>query len=102
MFTLKSFSFALCCFASWFYLVSPTLAQINSPDNPNYQQNEYSSMTGPGGLNPLDLIHRVNMGTSRTSEQFQRDNQQNLDNAATDFKRQQQELWQNQQQTDSD
>lgn len=102
MFTFKSLSLTLCCFASWFYLLSPALAQIDSTDNPNYQQNEYNSMTGPGGLNPLDLIHRVNMGTSRTSEQFQSDSQQNLDNAATDFKRQQQQLWENQQQADSD
>mgnify|MGYP005844546573 CR=1 FL=1 len=99
MFTLKPLSLTLCCCVSWFYLLSPALAQVNSTDNPNYQQSEYNSLTGPAGLNPLDLIHRANFGTSRTSDQFQSDSQQNLDNAATDFKRQQQELWENQQQT---
>jgi len=102
MFTPKSLSLTLFCLTSWFYLLSPALAQVNSPDTPNYQQNEQDSLSGPGGINPMDLIHRANMSTSRNPEQFQSDSQNQIDDAASEFKRQQQEHFQNQTQTQTE
>ena len=102
MFTTKSLCFSLFCLSCWLCFLSPSLGQINSEDSANYQSNEYDSMTSPGGLNPLDLIHRANMGTSRSSQEFQSDTQEKLDNAASDFKLQQQELLQNPSQPQSE
>ena len=42
-------------------------------------------------FNPLDLIHRANLSTGRSTEEFSQESQQNLNNAADEFKRQQQE-----------
>lgn len=62
----------------------------------NYQPNEYDTLNGTSGLNPMELIHRARLGTSRTSQEFQEDSSENLNNAADDFKRQQQELLEHQ------
>jgi len=102
MFTTKSLSVSLFCLSCWLCFLSPSLAQINSEDSANYQSNEYDSTNSPGGLNPLDLIHRANMGTLRSSQEFQSDTEEKLDNAASDFKLQQQELLQNPSQTQSE
>ena len=102
MFTIKSLSLTLFCLTSWFYLLSPAVAQVNSTDTtPDYQSNEYDALTGPGGINPMDLIHRASMSTSRNQEQFQSDSQNQINDAASEFKRQQQEHFQNQTQTEA-
>jgi len=102
MFTIKSLSLTLFCLTSWFYLLFPAVAQVNSTDTPDFQQNEYDSLTGPGGINPMDLIHRANMSTSRNQEEFQSDSQNQIDDAASEFKRQQQEHFQNQNQIETE
>jgi hypothetical protein len=102
MFTIKSLSLTLFFLTSWFYLLSPAVAQVNSTDTPDFQPNEYDALTGPGGINPMDLIHRANMSTSRNQEEFQSDSQNQIDDAASEFKRQQQEHFQNQTQTQTE
>lgn len=94
--SLKSLSVSLLCLASWLYLVAPSQAQFNNSDGANFQPNEYDTLTGPSGLNPMDFIHRANFGTMRDSQQFQNDTNQQINDAAADFKRQQQEQLQNQ------
>lgn len=103
MFTIKSLSLTLFCLTSWFYLLSPAVAQVNSTDTPpDFQSNEYDALTGPGGINPMDLIHRANMSTSRNQEQFQSDSQDQINDAASEFKRQQQEHFPNQNQNQTE
>lgn len=64
---------------------------LNEPTN--YQSNEYDPTLGPGGsFDPMDLIHRATMGPSRNPSQFNEDTQKNISNAAEDFKKQQQQL----------
>ena len=75
--------------------VKPAIAQQTNPQDPSpYQENEYDSMGGStfgNSFNPLDLIHRANLSTGRNTEEFSEESQQNLNNAADQFKRQQQE-----------
>lgn len=82
-----------------------TLAQSTNPSTlGNSPTNEASATEGDspinspvrGSLNPLDLIHQSNLGRSRGMGEFKQDSLQNINNAATDFKRQQQELLQQQ------
>ena len=91
----KPLSLSILCIASWLYLASPSLAQKNlEPVNDGYQSNEYDAMTGTAGaagLNPMNIIHRANLGGFRDPREFQDETQRNLDDAAADFKRQQQE-----------
>ena len=62
----------------------------------SFPSNERDSFSGGSDLNPFDLIHNARLGNSRSIEEFNEDSQQNLDDAAADFKRQQQELLLNQ------
>ena len=75
--------------------VKPAIAQQTNPQDPApYQENEYDSMGSSSfgnSFNPLDLIHRANLSTDRSTEEFSEESQQNLNNAADQFKRQQQE-----------
>lgn len=79
-------------------LITPCLAQVNpnSTNTDSFQSNEYDPATGSSGLNPLDLIHRATMGNIRSPEEFREDSNENINNAANDFKQQQQELLNNQ------
>jgi len=81
-------------------LAQLTLAQsLNEQDN--FQSNEVDSFGGStfggGSLNPLDLIHRANLSNGRSVDEFNQDSSENLNDAATDFKRKQQEMLLNQQ-----
>lgn len=75
-------------------LNSATFAQSGA-DNEGYQSNEKStSFGGTSGdidINPLDLIHRIQQGNRRSTEEFNEESQGQLDNSATDFKRLQQQ-----------
>ena len=85
------------------FLPQPAWTQsVNSPNpnNPSYQPNEYGSgsMGANGaGFDPFQLIHRANLSNSRNMEEFNQDSQTNIQNAAENFKRQQQEMLLNQQ-----
>lgn len=66
----------------------------NSVTNPDtYQTNERSTTGSQFGesFNPLDLIHNMNFRRSRDGSEFQEDTQNNLNNAADEFKRMQRE-----------
>ncbi|MEO0928208.1 MAG: hypothetical protein AAFY63_20310 [Cyanobacteria bacterium J06643_13] len=70
-------------------------------DSQGYQSNEKDSTYGdtPGGLNPLDLMHRAQQLNGRSAEEFNEESQSQLDNSATDFKRLQQQRILEQQQS---
>lgn len=73
-----------------------TLAQsASSQDLPqSYQTNEKGSLSGSFGndFNPFDLIHNARFANGRSNEEFDSDSNQNIDDAALEFKRQQQQL----------
>lgn len=75
-------------------------AQITNSQNSEvkYQSNEQSSTDNSslGSFNPLDLIHNANLRRSRDAGQFEEDTNTNLNQAADDFKRLQQQRMQNQ------
>ena len=58
------------------------------------QAQERDPLTGSnnGGFNPLDLIHRANLGSLRTYEEFSAEQRTNLNSAADDFRKQQLEM----------
>ncbi len=77
-------------------LPQPSLAQLDkNPADPkdqfNDQQNNdpFSSRSQNNGLNPLDLMHRAQLGTLRNPDQFDSDQRDNLNDAAAQFHRQQ-------------
>ena len=80
-------------------LILPAQAQLFNDDPQsvdNLPTNEIDSLTGGGGsFNPLELIHRANLNNKRNSATFILDTEQNLNDAAADFRRQQQQLWNN-------
>ncbi len=74
-----------------------------SPANPNkddgYQTNEQNSTTGStfgSSFNPFDIIHNATFRRSRDAAEFSEDTQQNLNTAAQEFKRLQQEKFKQQ------
>lgn len=74
-----------------------TLAQTSpsQQDLPqSYQTNEKGSLSGSFGndFNPFDLIHNARFANGRSNEEFDSDSNQNIDDAALEFKRQQQQL----------
>ena len=54
-----------------------------------FQDNEKSPLYGEG-INPMDLIHNANLLNSRSASDFAEDTDKNLNQAADDFKREQQ------------
>ncbi|PSO68361.1 MAG: hypothetical protein BRC38_01510 [Cyanobacteria bacterium QH_6_48_35] len=52
---------------------------------------------GGGSFNPIDLMHRANLGNERSMGEYMNDQQESLSEESTDFRRQQQQLMQNQQ-----
>ena len=75
--------------ASWAQATYPT--QL---DEFKTQAQERDPLTGSnnGGFNPLDLIHRANLGSLRTYEEFSAEQRTNLNSAADDFRKQQLEM----------
>ncbi|MBE9168560.1 hypothetical protein IQ238_13915 [Pleurocapsales cyanobacterium LEGE 06147] len=95
-----SLGFAL---ALIFGLDRATLAQSQTPENDGYQSNEQDALFGnsSSGLNPLELMHRVNMMNRRGMDEFNNDSQINIQNSAEEFKRLQQERFRQQEQSSS-
>lgn len=79
---------------------SSTLAQV---DDQGYQSNEKDSLYGdaPGGLNPLDLIHRSQQLGGRSAAEFEEESRGQINNSASDFKRLQQQRLLEQQQSET-
>ncbi|MGK7876485.1 MAG: hypothetical protein AB4426_25280 [Xenococcaceae cyanobacterium] len=79
-----------------------TLAQSTNPqESDGYQSSEYDSLSGTStfgnSFNPIDLIHRANLGPGRSAADFSSDLDRNINEAAAEFKRLQQERLLNQQ-----
>jgi hypothetical protein len=77
---------------STFFLISSlnqaSFAQVtNNQNSDGYQQNEQDSFGGQGGFNPFNLIHNANLGISRSMGEFKQETEQNLNDAAAEFKR---------------
>lgn len=80
---------------------SLAVAQSNA-DDLGYQSNEKDSTYGdaPGGLNPLDLMHRAQQLNGRSATEFYQESQVQINDSANDFKRlQQQRILEQQQQS---
>lgn len=78
--------------------LSPAFSQTSLDQEepyPSTERDTFSSELGDG-LNPLDLIHRSNFSRSRSLEEYRIDQQQDLDSAASEFRQQQQQLFQEQ------
>ncbi|AFZ43084.1 hypothetical protein PCC7418_0869 [Halothece sp. PCC 7418] len=58
---------------------------------PSSERDTFSSDLGEG-ISPLDLIHRSNLSRSRSLEEYRIEQQQNLNDAASQFRQQQQQL----------
>ena len=74
----------------------------SSADDLGYQSNEKDPTYGdaPGGLNPLDLMHRAQQLGGRSAAEFNQESQVQINNSANDFKRlQQQRILEQQQPT---
>lgn len=81
------------------FLVQPTWAEeettqeVNqveleeSRDEFDYTQGDYDQP-----INPLELIHRANLGNGRSMNDYRQEQQQNFNDAAAAFRAQQQEL----------
>jgi hypothetical protein len=81
------------------FTVQPSLAQLNQvdsfPGGGNSDQNTDPFSRNSGDFNMFDLIHRANFGTINWSSEQQN---QELDSAAAEFKKRQQQRIQGQQQ----
>ncbi|MBW4574344.1 MAG: hypothetical protein KME08_03580 [Aphanothece sp. CMT-3BRIN-NPC111] len=74
-------------------LPQPSLAQSaypSSSDNLNEgNNNPFSSRYDDSGFSPLDMIHRAQLGTLRSFDEFNSEQSESLNNAADEFRRQQ-------------
>ena len=74
----------------------------SSAEELGYQSNEKDPTYGdaPGGLNPLDLMHRAQQLNGRSAAEFNQESEAQINNSANDFKRlQQQRILEQQQPT---
>ncbi|MDB9313919.1 hypothetical protein PN462_12470 [Spirulina sp. CS-785/01] len=80
------------------FLASASLAQTpHNSTNEGFQRNERDSLfEGENGLNPLDIMHRVNMGNKPSMGEFRQQTDRNLNEASEEFRRQQLQLLQQQ------
>ena len=78
---------------------SVAVAQSNA-DDLGYQSNEKDPTYGdaPGGLNPMDLMHRAQQLNGRSAAEFYQESQVQINDSANDFKRLQQQRLEQQQQ----
>lgn len=74
-------------------------AQNNVDAAENSQSNEVNPMDGNNGLDPMQLIHNMNLANDRSMDEFSQDSNNVINGAANDFKQQQQLLWQQRQQS---
>ena len=65
----------------------------SSAEELGYQSNEKDPTYGdaPGGLNPLDLMHRAQQLNGRSAAEFNQESEAQINNSANDFKRLQQQ-----------
>ena len=98
--TVKSpqkFIFSALASMSLFSLLIPQLAKAQSTDvNPlqdfqPQQGDPFSSRNDNPTGSLFDLIHRAQLGNSRSAEEFNTDKNQSLNDAATEFRKKQQQ-----------
>lgn len=86
--------------------IKPSVAQQidNTSLFEGSQPNEYDSSDGSGlsSLDPMELYHQINLSRGRNPDQFSQDSQQGITDAAADFKRQQQQIQQQDQTSTED
>lgn len=85
-----------------FVLPQTSLAQsLDSDPSQNFPTQDstspFSGSNGSSGFNPLDLIHRANLGSDRDMDEVTAEQQQNLDDAAAQFRAEQRKRMQLQQ-----
>lgn len=71
--------------------MSMAVAQNIDPQSDTYQQNEQDALYRDININPMDVIHNSNLSQSRNLEQFTQDTSQNINDAAAEYKRLQQQ-----------
>jgi hypothetical protein len=74
----------------------------SSADDLGHQSNEKDPTYGdaPGGLNPLDLMHRAQQMNGRSADEFNQESEVQLNNSAKDYKQlREQMILEQQQQT---
>ena len=73
-------------------LNSSATAQTQS-DNNGYQSNEKDATYGdsPGGLNPIDLMHRAQQLNGRSAAEFNAESQVQIENSVSNYKQLQQQ-----------
>lgn len=62
---------------------------VNLKEPDPFQSNEKNPLHGEGNFNPLDFIHNANLLNNRSGADFWNDTNENLDDAAAEFKKQQ-------------
>jgi hypothetical protein len=74
-------------------IFSYTLAQT-AQDLGNFPSNERDPNSGNLGadINPMKLMHQLQMSNGRSMSDFVTDSNRNIDSAASDFKKQQQQM----------
>lgn len=84
--------------------VQPSVAQLTPNSNTRgFQNNEINNFDGvdQGSFNPLDLFHRANLGTRRSLGEFRQEQNNNLNDASSQFRQQQLELLRQRRQSES-
>ncbi len=83
-------------------LNSSATAQSQS-DNNGYQTNEKDATYGdaPGGLNPIDLMHRAQQLNGRSAAEFNAESQVQIENSVSNYKQLQQQRILEQQQSNA-
>ena len=83
-------------------LNSSATAQSQS-DNNGYQSNEKDATYGdaPGGLNPIDLMHRAQQLNGRSAAEFNAESQVQIENSVSNYKQLQQQRILKQQQSNA-
>jgi hypothetical protein len=92
-YVVKSLVLSLGICGFWMGIEKATFAQSQNPQEPTgYQSSEQDPAKGSfTGFDPTSLIHNANLSRSRTGSDFAEDTQRNLNKAAENFKRQQQQ-----------
>ena len=71
------------------YSQSVNAQSVSSKEPDAFQSNEKNPLYGNSGFNPMDLIHNANLFNGRSSADFAEDTNKELDNATSDFRKQQ-------------
>ncbi len=87
---LASLGLGLACTLA---LASPITAQISDPNQINPQSNEKDGLFGDStlGVNPLDLIHNLNLRVGQSAQEFNESSGTQIQDSAAEFRRLQQE-----------